>query len=287
MAVAANPWPGPVAIWRSSDGLSFQRAATALAPATIGETLDPLSSGPTGRFDRGSRMRVRLYTGMLTSVSDAALLNGANAAAVRAGDGGWEILQFGNAELVADRTYELSRFLRGQMGTEHAIANPLPVGADFVLLDQNVVSVASGLDALERTVELRVIATSRDYGDPSAVTLQMTPQPTALKPLSPVHLRARRNGSGVTFEWIRRSRFEADSWVGEVPLGEDREAYAVDVLNGAAVVRTIESALPAAHYAAADEIADFGAAQASLTIRVAQLSATVGRGFAAQATLTP
>jgi hypothetical protein len=287
IAVAANPWPGPVAVWRSSDGLSFQRAATALAPATVGETLDPLSKGPTARFDRGSRIRVRLYTGVLSSVSDAALLNGANAAAVRAGDGAWEILQFGIVELVGERTYELSRFLRGQMGSEHAIQNPLPAGADFVLLDQNVVSVASGLDALERTVELRVIATSRDHGDPSAVTLEMTPHATALKPLSPVHLHARRSGSGVTFEWIRRSRIEADSWVGEVPLGEEREAYAIEILNGAAVVRTIETALPSAQYAAADEIADFGAAQANLTIRVAQLSATVGRGFAAQATLTP
>jgi hypothetical protein len=91
----------------------------------------------------------------------------------------------------------------------------------------------------------------------------------------------------VTFEWIRRSRLEADSWVGEVPLSEEREAYAVDILNGAAVVRTIETALPSAQYAAADEIADFGATQPNLTIRVAQLSATVGRGFAAQATLTP
>ena len=44
---------------------------------------------------------------------------------------------------------------------------------------------------------------------------------------------------------------------------------------------------PSALYAAADEIADFGAAQTSLTVRVAQLSATVGRGFAATATLIP
>jgi hypothetical protein len=40
-------------------------------------------------------------------------------------------------------------------------------------------------------------------------------------------------------------------------------------------------------YAAADEIADFGAAQTTLSVRVAQLSATVGRGIAAAAALTP
>lgn len=286
LAVFADPWPGPVAIWRSSDGLSFQRAGAALAPPVVGETLDALPKGPTARFDRGSKVRVKLYGGALASVSDAALLNGANAAAVRHG-GAWEILQFGNAELVGERTYELSRLIRGQMGTERAMADPLPAGADFVLLDQNVVAVASGLEALEREVELRVIATSRDHGDPSAVTLDVAPQATALRPLSPVHLRARRDGSGVTFSWVRRSRFEADGWVGEVPLGEDREAYALDILDGADVVRTIEVSTPSALYAAADEIVDFGSAQSGLTVRVSQLSATVGRGFAAQSTLSP
>ena len=38
---------------------------------------------------------------------------------------------------------------------------------------------------------------------------------------------------------------------------------------------------------AADEIADFGSAQTTLTARVTQLSATVGAGFSTTATLTP
>jgi hypothetical protein len=35
----------------------------------------------------------------------------------------------------------------------------------------------------------------------------------------------------------------------------------------------------------ADELADFGTAQTSLRVRIAQLSATVGRGNAAEVTL--
>ena len=69
------------------------------------------------------------------------------------------------------------------------------------------------------------------------------------------------------------------------PLGEDSEAYAVDILSGANVVRSLTAAQPSALYAAADELADFGIWQASLAVRVAQLSATVGRGFAAESTL--
>jgi hypothetical protein len=95
---------------------------------------------------------------------------------------------------------------------------------------------------------LRVVAANRDHGDPTALALTATPQATALMPLAPVHMKAVRGGS---------------------------------------VVRTLMAATPSVLYAAADEIADFGAPQTSLDVRVTQVSATVGRGFAAEATLTP
>ena len=114
-----------------------------------------------------------------------------------------------------------------------------------------------------------------------------TPQATALKPLAPVHLAARRTDDGVSLTWIRRTRGPMpSSWDVAVPLGEEREAYELDILSGASVVRTLPSAAPAVLYAADDEIADFGSPQASVSVRVHQLSATVGRGFAAAATLT-
>ena len=114
-----------------------------------------------------------------------------------------------------------------------------------------------------------------------------TPHGTALKPLAPVHLKAVRSGAGVAFSWIRRTRIDGDTWVGEVPLGEDIEQYSIDVLSGTNVVRTLISATPSVLYPSAAELADFGSAQASLHVRVAQISATIGRGFAADAILTP
>jgi hypothetical protein len=230
---------------------------------------------------------VQLYGGELASVSDAALFGGANAAAVRGPDGNWEVLQFAQAELVGERTYGLTRLIRGQAGSEWAIADVLPAGAPFVLLDEHVVALARGLDALDRAMQLRVVAAGRDHGDPAALALEATPGAAALRPLRPVHLRAQRTGAGAQFDWIRRARFDADSWTGEVPLGEASEAYALDILDGANVVRTLEAASPSALYPAADEIADFGAPQASLHVRVAQISATVGRGFAAEGAVIP
>ena len=285
LAIFAHPWPGSVAVWTSSDGASFDVAAVAAAPCTIGETLDPLPAGPTSRWDRGSVFRVKLYGGALASMSDARVLEGGNAAALQQGDGSWEIIQFANAELVDGNIYSLSRLLRGQLGSDAAMAASLPAGARFVLLDSRMVPIASSLDALGRPIQLRVVASGRSHDDSIAVALEVTPGATALKPLAPVHVAAARQSDGVHISWIRRTRIDGDGWGVEVPLGEDAEAYALDILSGGAVVRTIATTVPQALYAAADELADFGGVQASLHLRVAQLSATVGAGHAADVTL--
>jgi len=181
----------------------------------------------------------------------------------------------------------LSRLLRGQLGSEWAMGDPLPAGAPFVLLDRALLPFAKGADALERPQQLRLIVQGRDTSDPATLSLEVTPAATALTPLSPVHLKARRDGAGVTFSWIRRTRKGGDSWAQEVPLGEEREAYELDILSGATVVRTLSSDTPSALYYAADEIADFGAPQTALSIALCQLSATIGRGIRAEATLEP
>jgi len=286
IAVTASPWPGQVAVWRSIDGLSYARQMSVLAPAIMGETLDDLPTGPASRWDLAHRVRVQLYGGMLSATTREQVLAGANSAAVQHENGAWEVLQFANAELVDENTYELSLLLRAQAGTEHAMAALLPAGARFVVLDAQVVPLLSGLDELERDANLRFVAAGRGYDDSSAIALSVTPQANALMPLAPVHIKVRQSGSDLHVSWIRRTRRDGDSWVGEVPLGESSEAYALDIMNGASVVRTIEATAPTAIYTAAQQIADFGALQSSLHLRVAQISETVGRGFVTERVLT-
>jgi hypothetical protein len=287
LAVFADPWPGAMAVWRSLDGVSFERAAVVDAPAIVGVTLGDLHSGPLDRWDRTNRMRVRLSAGALASQSELAVLSGRNAAVVQNADGDWEVLQFANAELVDTNTYELSQLLRGQAGSEWAMTPTLAAGAPFVLLDAHVAVLTRSLDDLDRPIDLRIVAADRDHGDASALALAVTPQAIALQPLAPVHIRATRSGAGVQVSWVRRTRIGGDNWqMADVPLGEDSEAYVVDILSGAAVVRSLNATTPTVLYAVADEIADFGATQSSLSVRVTQLSATVGRGIAANATLS-
>lgn len=185
-----------------------------------------------------------------------------------------------------ERTYRLSRLLRGQSGSEQAMAAALPAGARFVLLDASLVPIARGLDALDRPLSLRLVGRGRSTDDASAVALTVVPDRTALLPLAPAHVKAMRKSDGVHVSWIRRTRIDGDGWAGEVPLGEDGEAYRLDILAGSDVKRRIACTASTALYAAADEVADFGALQASLHLRVMQMSGTAGPGRAADITVS-
>ena len=279
LAAFSDPWPGALAVWRQVDGASFQRVATFAAPCVMGETLTALVPGAPWRWNRSASLDVELQGGLLAGASEQAVLDGANALALVASGGAVEIVQFVDAELIGARNWRLRTLLRGQLGTEAMTATVWPAGTRLVQVDRNLIAAASGLDLLGRSVTLRVGRADRDHGDAGVAEITATIGPRALQPLAPVHARARRGAGGVALSWTRRTRSDGDSWdLLEVPLGEASEAYRVELLNGAGVVRTFSTGVPSLTYAAADEIADFGAAQTLLDVRITQLSASVGAG---------
>jgi len=93
-----------------------------------------------------------------------------------------------------------------------------------------------------------------------------------MTPLAPAHLRMRRLDDGFRFTWVRRGRLDADAWEPmEIPLGEETEAYAVEVaLPGGSAVRTATVSHPSWTYAAADMAADFGGMPAEIEVTVRQ-----------------
>lgn len=245
----------------------------------MGVTLDPLMPGPIGVIDMGNRVRVAVTGGELASVTRLQLLSGANAAAMKNEAGGWEVLQFERATLVAGGTYELSNLLRGQGGTELERRAPLAEGATFVLLaGLSPVSLAPGEIGLP--LLWRYGPANRDIADRSYAGETHAFVGRGLKPLSPVHVRgARFGGDDLALRWIRRTRLGGDNWeTSEVPLAEDAEAYEVDILDGATVKRTIATTAPQCVYAAAEQINDFGSPQAAVDVAVYQVSSIYGRG---------
>ncbi len=284
IAVRARPWRNHVAM-TSPEATGFAERATIAAPAVVGRLLDPLFGGFEGRIDRAGAVRVRLFEGELASISRLQMLNGANAAAVRSSAGTWEVLQFEAAEEVDASIWQLTSLLRGQLGTGDAMAAGAPEGADFVLLDERV--RPAGLDAHEAGIALswRVAPAGSDLASAGVAASVETGGLRALTPLSPVHLRLRRDTDGdVLATWIRRGRIDADSWNGtDIPLCEEEEAYLVAFgLPDAAPLRVIGVSAPMIRYEAADIAADFGGVPEEIEASVRQISRAVGPGMPAR-----
>ena len=70
-----------------------------------------------------------------------------------------------------------------------------------------------------------------------------------------------------------------------MPLDEDAELYDVEIMNGAAVMRTFAAVeTNSVTYTAAQQASDWGGSvPSSFTVRVYQLSAWYGRGKRAEA----
>ncbi len=122
LAVFADPWPGTVAVYVAAEGGGFRLATTLTTRAVMGKLTVPLGAGPWGLFDYGNQVEVELFGGALSSLPDIDVFAGGNMAAVMTTSGRYEVLQFAEAELIAPLRYRLSKLLRGQSGTEQAIA---------------------------------------------------------------------------------------------------------------------------------------------------------------------
>ena len=247
--------------------------------------LDPPRSPWT--WDKINTLEVRLRDpdGQLASVSDLQLLNGRNAALVVDADGGAELIQFRDVTPLGNDIYQLSTLLRGRRGSEARLAHA--AGAVIVVLEDDGALFTEPLGLIGQPLRYRGVGRGEAFDEADTVT--QTLRGTDLKPYAPAHVAGAWDGSGITLSWRRRTRIGGD-WrdgTGTVPLAEAAEAYEVDILDSAGdVVRVLETATPQVLYPTADAEADFGSMPATLTLRVHQISAAVGRGFPATAILS-
>lgn len=282
IAVFSDPWPGPMAVWRAEgDGFAYLRSIE--QPATMGETLDDLGVGVTSRFDRANTLLLRLASGTLNSVDPSQALAGRTALAIK-GPKGWEALSFVFAEPVAERTWRLNKLVRGLGGEDWLAGEVIPAGAPVVLLDAGVVPLVTDVSLIGAPQIYRVAAASGGHGDPASVEVRAQASALALLPYAPVRPSARRVAGGVEIAFIRRGRIDSDGWTSvDVPLGEDLEAYEIEILKQGVVQRVVRVAGPQALYSGSHELEDFGSVQTLISLRIFQMSASVGRGFACEA----
>jgi hypothetical protein len=244
-------WPG-ARLMSSSSGGDYTEAGTFTSRGIFGVTTVALTSWTGGHvFDEAGSVTVDVGAGTLSSSTRDAMLNtDANAMLV-----GAEVIQFRTATLVSTGIYKLTGLLRGRRGTEHAMTGHA-AGEDVALL-RTAGMLRVGYDAARIGVEATYKAVTMGKTLSSASARSITDAGVALKPFAPRNLRAARVGSTITVTWDRRSRLSY-RWpsASALPLGEEAEAYDVDLLDGgAAVVQTTRVTVPSLAFTGASEVA--------------------------------
>ena len=279
VAVTADPWPGSVGVWSAPADAGYELNRLIAAASVIGTTETVLARAPTGLWDRGPALRVKMVGGTLSSSDQLAVFNGANVIAV--GDGSavrWEVLQFSAAVLVAPSTYDLSLRLRGQQGTDGIMPAEWPVGSTVVLLDLAPQQIELALSSRGLARYYRIGAAGRGYDDPAVVVKLEAFDGIGLRPYPVAHLNFAKNLVGdLSVSWIRRTRIDGDSWQSpEVPLGEAVESYIIRVVQADVVLREETVSVPNWGYLAALQSLD--GIVGAYRIDVAQVSDRFGSG---------
>jgi GTA TIM-barrel-like domain/Putative phage tail protein len=286
LAVTADPWPGSVAVYASGSDDNYVLNDVVSARSIIGVTETVLSAAPSGRWDNGTPLGVKLASGALESRSATAVLNGANLVAIGNGTSGqWELFQFQTADLIAPDTYLLSRRLRGQLGSDALMPQTWPAGSWVVFMDGSPeqIDLSSAQRRLQR--HYRIGPAAKGYSDPSFVHSVEVFDGNGLRPYAPCHLRIDDTSSNdVVISWVRRTRIDGDDWsLADVPLGEESEQYVVRVRRGTTIVREVTVPSSVWTYTAQQRAAD--ALSGAEVIEVAQVSARYGPGLYAETQL--
>lgn len=282
-------WPGGV-LFRSEDASeTWLDLVGFVSPgAVMGYASTTLGTHGGTVYDFASTLTVRLYQGTLASVTETQLFAAQNWFAYGV-DSRWEIIAARTATLQADGSYILRDFLRGQLGTEWATG--LHVNNDsFVRLnaaDLEFVNVNASTIGSERNYRGITSGKALDSDSNRAFTYRGV----NLECLSPVHATGNRHPTTADWAltWVRRSRFAGWRDLVDATLGETTESYEVDIFSSSTYLtlkRTLTSATPDASYTSANQVTDFGANQATLYLKIYQLSSVVGRGYPLTISLT-
>ncbi|MBV0891526.1 phage tail protein [Paracoccus sp. Z118] len=282
-------WPG-ASVYRSQDMAVWDMTKRLTREIAYGATATALGD-PASVFatDEVNALHVFMTTGAdrLESVTQEAMLNGANAALVIKANGEPEVIQFREVAPVAGGGFVLRGLLRGRRGTD-GFATGHQAGETFVLLDPAAMEgLTVALGDLSVSRYWRAVGSGQLFDD--ADTLTRTNTGRDLMPYAVAQPRGVVSGGSIVLSWIRRTRIggELRDGTGTVPLAEASEAYEVDILAGpgGAVLRTLSASSPTVTYSSGDIAADFGAIPATLSVVIYQMSAVIGRGLPRAVTL--
>lgn len=280
--------------YSSVDNLTFDNFDSISTQPDWGYMTNTASALPAVDFenwDDTTTLNVDFQNGSLSSITDAAAIAGGNAI-VWGNTGRWEVVYVRNAAVQPDGTYNLTRLLRGRRGTEWAM--DLHQDSDFVF----VLNTASVRRSVLQTTQIgaslwyRAPASNEVVADATSTGWTIGSNP--LKPYAGIGLSATFTAD-VAITWTRRTRRGGalggpntlTDGVGGT-LSEDSESYEVDIFDhtGTTLYRTITATTPSVTYTSAQMSTDGADPTGPFLVKVYQMSAAVGRGFALEEVIT-
>lgn len=236
---------------------SVLRLATSQAQLGLATTV--LEPGQVALLDLMNDVEVELVSSdqWLESRDDGALADGSNLALL-----GMELIQFGEAIPTAPGRFRLRRLLRGRRGTEWAMELH-QAGELFLMLDPRRLERLP-LTSSHVGSQLRIVP--RGLADTDAQAAELVVSGEAMRPPSPVHVRASFAADGsLRCKWVRRSR-RGWAWLDGVdaPLDCLVERYRVRLQSGGGVLE-LETSVPEAQFSAQD-LSALGSGTAELSV---------------------
>lgn len=273
----AAGWPG-AAVYRSTDGgATYDSVVTSYGQVTMGK-MSTVSAAPPDYhvWDDTTVLTVVMKQGTLVSApSDLAVQNGANQCMI-----GEEVIGFRTATLVALNTYQLTRLMRGRLGTETKCSTHV---ADelFIMLDNTLTQIDVQPADLGKTVKYKVVTIGSDISKATAIDVK--PYGLNMRPWTVAVPKAVRDltTNDWTISWIERPRYQNQLRdYTEITHDIDWGGFAIAIMSGSTVKFTATSVTDTYVYTSAQQIIDWGSNQTTLTASIVQLSTVVGGGAA-------
>lgn len=271
----AEGWPG-ASLYRSTDsGTTYSLVTTSNKSPTFGMVATTIAA-PTdfNVWDTTTTISVQLKQGTLSNSTDIAVQNGANWCMI-----GEEVVAFVNATLTGDKTYTLSRLLRGRLGTEVKCATHVN-NELFVVLDNQLTQINLDQADVGKLVKYKTVTMGSDISKVAADDVQ--PFGLNMRPYRVAQPKLTKETNGDwTVTWLERPRYNNGLRdYTEIDHDADWGGYAIAFMDGASVVKKSLTTVSTKYtYTVAQQVTDFGSAQSTMKASIIQMSKVSGGGY--------